>query len=778
MPPKENKGKFIPNAKLREQVTNCKDNFISKLDNYDSNIKKIEDLFAEKYKISKDTIERYKELKNSPRFVIYNQEQLKFYFSQAKKAKLNHGISDKEQKDLLNLFNKNKKGKQENFFQDQRNLYENVQEKRLYNILNFQDIFVGNYKEKIDKAKVNLENLQTCETNLDTVSNNVNLAYQNYFEDLKNYNNSDETQLVITEPKLDQSESDYDDAIISYRNVANDSLKVMKLNSKHIEGIESYFDGNQLPNDIDKKVDNYLENHSKIEGFVKQCDREIGPFESNLKYTSIPEEKQRAMKHNADYISEKREELETDYFITKEMPADKLTENNFTSMMNYLLLNPYLLKRENSDLQKEVKDYCTGLKRIRNDIIGFPNELRFQQIREHTKEDYNEASTFLPNKVDLSNDFFDQMDDDYANLTGALSKYKVDFKKPPKFQNDNSTKTLANYIGLTQSINKYFNKLKNPTDVTIPATKLELYKTRYKAFEARKNAMNELMNKSFEGDKTIFNQIMAQITNPKTCNEPVDINKIDRCYDRLNPPAKESKAAKTRVDNIEYMQDVHRNEIVDVVNNINSFSKNENDKLKERYDYVRTLRNKTEALGKGYDTQKAVRFYETKSLDEKANKFDDFVALADSYSKKNWFGKFLNLGTYSKLNNMQKELKEKYNVNETVLKIAREGSKITQDRLNEIVKSAEPTKENMMAILDYGSKANFESANFQTASQDFLNRFTDKHERDLETSRKGTSIVLKEAVDEQHSSNKNLLNEEAKKSNVKEINPIQQNANK
>ena len=57
----------------------------------------------------------------------------------------------------------------------------------------------------------------------------------------------------------------------------------MKLNSKHIEGIESYFDGNQLPNDIDKKVDNYLENHNKIEGFVKQCDREIGPFESNLK---------------------------------------------------------------------------------------------------------------------------------------------------------------------------------------------------------------------------------------------------------------------------------------------------------------------------------------------------------------------------------------------------------------------------------------------------------------------------------------------------------------
>ena len=441
------------------------------------------------------------------------------------------------------------------------------------------------------------------------------------------------------------------------------------------------------------------------------------------------------------------------------------SEQDLKEMSDSILLSGYLIDYSNRDYQRAASDYFLALEKERKQKISYRDEIEFLTAREETSKYYNRFLNTADTQLKSTDpNYARKVIADAQLITDATIILQYTVFDTLKFNHDRTTKTLASYIGLTQCVNKYADLLVDSERV--PDDVREEYARAREQIMGFKQGLSQIMEKCYVGDKTTYNQILNQISNKQTYNSLVDTNKINRAFNKLTELDANAKTREQSQSKRHLLLE-QKQKLIDVHDHILEFAKNEKlgnfDGISK---YFSNLKREAKIInGENNHIGLVGKVEDQKAKDLVEDQLDSFTALSSDYSKKWLIGKLFNLGTYFKLNDMQKELANHYDNN--FLKIVREGPGISQKTLTELINGIEPTKENYKALMLYGTRTAFSNANFSQSIVDFNNRYAS-----LEINRVNREDVVKQQVILNQLNNANSVQnkdvKEAQKVNVKE----------
>lgn len=748
---------FQPDLGKEEEIKDFLESIEEKLKKLEGQIDNYRKLLIDNFNISNGTVELFDSLKQNNSLPFRTSDEIKYYY----KANLDKGIikayNEEDVKRLSYIAEENSDKRRPLLkYYDYSSLVLTAEGKKDLNTLNYIDFLVSTQISRIHEVRTLKDEINELLFNAEFYVNEAadkHKIHEKDFDIAKTGNYSKEFEKKFNKDLLayQKVRDEYWKCLASSNKLKNKiDLKLQNLGNALFKG--KILDSSKRNREI------YQKNYESIENYISAFKDSVPEYKSKSKKSvdkNIVNEEDQIRKENLDF---QKGLLDEQYRLANARDDMNFNEQDLKEMSDSILLSGFLIDYSHRDYQRAASDYFLALEKERKQKISYRDEIEFLTAREETLKYYNR---FL-NTADTQ---LKSTDPNYARKVIADAQLIADATiilqytvfDTLKFNNDRTTKTLASYIGLTQCVNKYADLLVDSERV--PDDVREDYARAREQIMGFKQGLSQIMEKCYVGDKTTYNQILDQISNKQTYNSLVDTNKINRAFNKLTELDANAKTREQSQSKRHLLLE-QKQKLIDVHDHILEFAKNEKlgnfDGISK---YFSDLKREAKIInGENNHIGLVGKVEDQKAKDLVEDQLDSFTALSSDYSKKWLIGKLFNLGTYFKLNDMQKELANHYDNN--FLKIVREGPGISQKTLTELVNGIEPTKENYKALMLYGTRTAFSNANFSQSIVDFNNRYAS-----LEIDRLNRADVEKQLVILEQLNNKNSIqNDDVKKS--------------
>ena len=743
---------------IQDSITTI-DEKIKKLEAQIDNYRK---LLIDYFSIDESTVQLLDSLKQNNNLPSRTRKEIEYYNMAALTKGLSTNLSEDEKKNLPSIVEAySEKGKAQLKYYDYSSLVLTSEGKKDLNTLNYIDFLVGTQIDKINELKNLKDDLDRTFLNAQVSVENAKEQHQIYTEHYKIANSGDYDKKTF--PRIfNEKVHNYQNARDDYWNYLDSSEeKIKKINTKIGAIGDTIFKG-KIKDSTLYNIEGYRNNCERIDEYIKTCKQSVPEYKPEIeqpKVKNIINEENKIRKENIEF---QKGLLDEQYKSAIEKHDMNFNEQDLKDMSDSILLNGFLLDYSNRDYQRAASDYFMALENERRQKTTYSEEIEFLKSREDTSKCYNKYLNTVDTSL-KSNDpnYVRKVVEGAQKIADAAASLQYSIFDTLKFNDDSTTKSLSSYIGLTQCVNK-FSDLLVGSDI-VPDNVREEYTRAREQIMGFKQGLNQIMEKCFIGEKTTYNQILDQISNKQTYNSTVDTNKINRAFNKLTKFDSEDKT-RARLESGRNLLQEQKQKLIDVHDRVLEFAENEkNGNFEGISSYFTELKGEAVRIKKENNHIGLVgKVADQKAKDLIEDQLDSFAAISNDYSKKWAISKLFNLGTYFKLNDMQKELAKHYD--ENFLKIVREGPGISQKRLTELINGIEPTKENYKTLMLYGTKNAFKNANFSQSVENFNNRYAS-----LVIDRMNRDDVAKQLVILDELNNKNSVQNSDVKESQKSI---------